>query len=172
VDGSLVGSRTVMLDDPSLTCRLVDGRSKDPARIILDAGEYLDRERRIFQLNSEAPTWVAISADRDYPEADDVIRVPRGNGGVDMAILMDELGKRGITSLLIEGGGTTHASAFMAGIVDKVMFFLAPKILGGRDAVSPVEGPGFETVDEAIQLDRMTATPVGQDLLIEAYVRP
>jgi diaminohydroxyphosphoribosylaminopyrimidine deaminase/5-amino-6-(5-phosphoribosylamino)uracil reductase len=52
------------------------------------------------------------------------------------------------------------------------MFFVAPKILGGRDAVSPVEGEGFATIDEAIQLDHMTATPVGQDLLIEAYVRP
>lgn len=172
VDAILVGSRTVMVDDPSLTCRLVNGHSKDPARIILDAGEYLDSKRRIFQLNSEAPTWVAVSEDRNYPEADDVIRVPRGNGGVDMAVLMDEVGRRGITSLLIEGGGTTHASAFMAGIVDKVMFFVAPKILGGRDAVTPVEGAGFETIDEAIQLDRMTATPVGQDLLIEAYVRP
>lgn len=172
VDGILVGSRTVMLDDPSLTCRLVNGVSKDPTRIILDAGEYLDSKRRIFQLNSEAPTWVAVSADHDYPDADEVIRVPKGNGGVDMDVLMDELGRRGITSLLIEGGGTTHASAFMAGIVDKVMFFVAPKILGGRDAVSPVEGPGFESIDEAIQLDHMTATPVGQDLLIEAYVRP
>lgn len=172
VDAILVGSRTVMLDDPSLTCRLVNGFAKDPTRIILDAGEYLDAKRRIFQLNSKAPTWVAVSQDRDYPEADDVIRVPRGDGGVDMAALMDELGKRGVTSLLIEGGGTTHASAFNAGIVDKVMFFVAPRILGGRDAVTPVEGPGIETVDEAIQLDHMTATPVGQDLLIEAYVRP
>lgn len=172
VDGILVGSRTVMLDDPSLTCRLVNGFAKDPTRIILDAGEYLDSKRRIFQLNSEAPTWVAVSADHDYPEADDVIRLPKGNGGIDMAVLMDELGKRSITSLLIEGGGTTHASAFKAGIVDKVMFFVAPKILGGRDAVSPVEGEGFATIDEAIQLDHMTATPVGQDLLIEAYVRP
>jgi len=55
--------------------------------------------------------------------------------------------------------------------VDKVMFFVAPKILGGRDAVTPVEGPGFSSVDEAIQLERMTATTIGQDLLIEAYVR-
>jgi len=172
MDAILVGSRTVMLDDPSLTCRAVNGHSKDPIRVVLDAGEYLDSKRRIFQLNSKAPTWVAVSVERNYPEADDVIRVPKGDGGVDMTVLMDELGKRGVTSLLIEGGGTTLASAFMAGIVDKVMFFVAPKILGGRAAVSPVEGPGFETIDDAIQLDHMTATPVGQDLLIEAYVRP
>lgn len=171
VDGILVGSRTVMLDDPSLTCRLSSGLKKDPTRIVLDAGEYLDSKRRIFQLKSEAKTWVAVTEDRDYPAADAVIRVPRGDGGVHMPALMDELGKREITSLLIEGGGTTHASALNAGVVDKVMFFVAPKILGGRDAVTPVEGPGFGSVDDAIQLERMTATPIGTDLLIEAYVR-
>jgi len=172
VDGILVGSRTVMLDDPSLTCRLEVGFAKDPIRIILDAGEYLDSKRRIFHLNSEAETWVAVGTERNYPEADAVIRVPQGEGGVDLGVLMDELGARGVTSLLIEGGGTTHAAAFKAGIVDKVMFFVAPKILGGRDAVTPVEGAGFDTVDAAIQLDGMTATPISQDLLIEAYVRP
>jgi diaminohydroxyphosphoribosylaminopyrimidine deaminase/5-amino-6-(5-phosphoribosylamino)uracil reductase len=172
VDGILVGSRTVMMDDPSLTCRLESGFVKDPVRIILDAAEYLDSQRKIFHLQSDAPTWVASSTDREYPVADDVLRVPGGEGGVDMAALMDELGRREITSLLIEGGGTTHAAAFKAGIVDKVMFFLAPKILGGRDAVTPVEGPGLDTVDEAIQLNGMTATPISQDLLIEAYVRP
>lgn len=172
VDGILVGSRTLMLDDPSLTCRLIDGVKKDPTRIVLDAGEYLDSKRRIFQLKSDAQTWVAVTEDRDYPAADAVIRVPKGEGGVDMAVLMDELGQRGITSLLIEGGGTTLAAAFTADIVDKVMFFVAPKILGGRDAVTPVEGAGFATIDEAIQLERMTATPIGPDLLIEAYVRP
>ena len=169
VDGILVGSRTVMLDDPSLTCRLTSGFVKDPTRIVLDAGEYLDSKRRIFHLNSKAETWVAVGTDRDYPAADAVIRVPQG---VDISALMDELGRREISSLLIEGGGTTHAAAFKAGIVDKVMFFVAPKILGGRDAVTPVEGAGFDTVDEAIQLDRMTATAISQDLLIEAYVRP
>jgi diaminohydroxyphosphoribosylaminopyrimidine deaminase / 5-amino-6-(5-phosphoribosylamino)uracil reductase len=172
VDGILVGSRTVMLDDPSLTCRLTEGFAKDPTRIILDAEEYLDSKRRIFHLNSEAETWIAVGADRDYPEADAVIHVPQGEGGIDLDALIDKLGARGITSLLIEGGGTTHAAAFKAGIVDKVMFFVAPKILGGRDAVTAVEGTGFETVDAAIQLDAMTATPISQDLLIEAYVRP
>lgn len=172
LDGILVGSRTVMLDDPSLTCRLETGFVKDPTRIILDAGEYLDDQRRVFNLNSSAETWVAVGTDRKYPAADAVIRVPQGEGGVDIAALMDMLGARGITSLLIEGGGTTHAAAFKAGIVDKVMFFVAPKILGGRDALTPVEGAGFDTVDEAIQLDGMTATAIGPDLLIEAYVRP
>lgn len=171
VDAILVGSRTVMLDDPSLTTRLEDRQGKDPVRIVLDADEYLDAGRRVFHVESEAPTWVAVTQDRDYPGAAELLRMPASGEGVDMAALMDELGRREITSLLIEGGGTTLASAFDAGIVDKVLFFVAPKIVGGRDAVSPVEGFGRATMDDAIPLDDLKAEAVGEDLLITAYVR-
>lgn len=171
VDAILVGSRTVMTDDPSLTTRLDRENTRDPIRVILDAGEYLDSERKIFRLESRAPTWVAASESRDYPFANEVIAVPRGNGGIDMAALMDELAAREVTSLLIEGGGTTLGSAFEAGIVDKVMFFVAPKIVGGRDAVTPVEGDGAATMDEAVQLGEMTVHHCGPDVLIEAYVK-
>lgn len=166
----LVGSRTVMVDDPSLTTRLPEGDSRDPIRIIVDGEQALEPGRRVFHLESAAPTWVAVPEGLDCDAADDVIRVPGADGGLDMALLMQELGAREITSVLIEGGGTTHASAFEAGIVDKVMFFIAPKIVGGRDAVSAVEGRGAERMADSIRLERMTATPVGDDLLIEAYV--
>lgn len=171
VDAILVGSRTVMLDDPSLTTRLADADHRDPIRVVLDAGQYLDAERRIFRVESASPTWVAVSEDRDYACADQVIRVPRGPGGVDIFLLMEELGKRGVTSLLIEGGGTTHASAFEAGVVDKVMFFIAPKIVGGRDAVTPVEGRGVALMDDAIALDDVTVSRLDEDILVEGYVK-
>jgi diaminohydroxyphosphoribosylaminopyrimidine deaminase/5-amino-6-(5-phosphoribosylamino)uracil reductase len=171
VDGILVGSRTVMLDDPSLTMRLDRPDTRDPIRILLDAGAYLDESRQVFQTESDAPVWVAVTEERDYASADAVIRVPKGEGGVDMGALMRELARRGIMSLLIEGGGTTHASAFDAKVVDKVVFFVAPKIAGGRDAITPVEGSGVATMDEAIALEGMHATAVGEDLLIEAYVK-
>ncbi len=171
VDGILVGSRTVMLDDPSLTTRLDRPDTRDPIRILLDAGAYLDESRQVFQTESDAPVWVAVTEERDYASADAVIRVPKGEGGVDMGALMRELARRGIMSLLIEGGGTTHASAFDAKVVDKVVFFVAPKIAGGRDAITPVEGSGVATMDEAIALEGMHATAVGEDLLIEAYVK-
>jgi diaminohydroxyphosphoribosylaminopyrimidine deaminase / 5-amino-6-(5-phosphoribosylamino)uracil reductase len=170
VDAILVGSRTVMLDDPSLTTRLPEALGSDPVRVILDAQEYLDKGRKIFEMESDAPTWIAATEERDYPGADDVIRVPQGPGGVDMAALMKELGKREIASVLIEGGGTTHASAFEAGVVDKVMFFVAPKIIGGREAISAVEGIGADRMSEAVKLENMEAEAVGEDLLIQAYV--
>ncbi len=170
VDAILVGSRTVMLDDPSLTTRLEQGDSKDPVRIVLDAGDYLDSTRRVFHVDSPAPTWVAVPEGRTFEGADETMHIPRGQNGLDMALLMRELGARGITSVLIEGGGTTHASAFAAGIVDKVLFFIAPKIVGGREAVSPVEGDGAARMADVVELERMQARPVGDDILIEAYV--
>jgi len=160
----------VMLDDPSLTTRLPEAQGSDPVRVILDAQEYLDKGRKIFDMESDAPTWIAATEERDYPGADDVIRVPQGPGGVDMTALMKELGKREITSVLIEGGGTTHASALEAGVVDKAMFFVAPKIIGGREAISAVEGTGADRMSEVVKLQNMEAEMVGDDLLIQAYV--
>ena len=170
VDAILVGSRTVMLDDPSLTTRLEQGKVKDPIRIICDADNYLDPSAHVFRNKSSAPTWVAVPDDRVFEGADDVLRIPAGSIGLDMRLLMHELGARNVTSVLIEGGGTTHASAFAAGIVDKVMFFVAPKIVGGRDAITAVEGDGAARMSDAIALERMRAIPVGEDVLIEAYV--
>ena len=159
-----------MLDDPSLTTRLDESSARDPIRVILDAGEYLDADRRVFQLESEAPTWVAVRDGGACAAADAVLQVAASDDGLDMRDLMKQLGSREVMSVLIEGGGATHASAFEAGVVDKVMFFVAPKIVGGRDAVSAVEGGGIERMADAIPLRDMKATPVGTDILIEAYV--
>ncbi len=170
VDAILVGSRTVMLDDPSLTTRLAEGKAKDPIRIILDADEYLSPDKRVFRHESDAPTWVAVPEGHTARGADEVLQIPRAEGGLDMRVLMRELGRRDVASVLIEGGGATHASAFEAGVVDKVMFFVAPKIIGGKDAVPAVSGAGVKSMSEAILLRDMKATPVGEDILIEAYV--
>ncbi len=171
VDAIMVGSRTVMIDDPTLTTRLPTSGTRDPIRIIIDADEYLDDSRRVFNGDSAAPTWVVVPENRTIAKADDVLHMPGGTGGVDLTALMRELARREITSVLLEGGGTTHASAFEAGIVDKVMFFVAPKIIGGRDAVTPVEGEGPSQMADAVALERMKALPVGDDILIEAYVK-
>ncbi len=171
VDAILVGSRTVMTDDPSLTTRLERGKVKDPVRVLLDADDYLDVNAHVFHVASTAPTWVVVPEGRDFSGNAEVLKIRRGGRGVDMVELMHELGRRDIMSVLIEGGGTTHATAFEAGVVDKVMFFVAPKIVGGRDAVTAVEGEGVNLMSEAIPLERMTARPVGVDVLIEAYVK-
>ncbi|MFP6597214.1 MAG: bifunctional diaminohydroxyphosphoribosylaminopyrimidine deaminase/5-amino-6-(5-phosphoribosylamino)uracil reductase RibD [Candidatus Hydrogenedentota bacterium] len=170
VDAILVGSRTVMLDDPSLTTRLPQEATHDPIRVILDSSEYLGADRKVFNIESSAPTWIAVAEEREVEGVDEVIQIPQGPGGLDMEFLMHELARRDVISVLIEGGGTTLASAFEAGIVDKVMFFVAPKIVGGREAVSAVDGVGSEMMADAVPLENMIATPVGNDILLEAYV--
>ncbi len=171
VDAILVGSRTVMLDDPSLTTRLDSGKIKDPVRIIVDADAYLDTNRKVFHVDSDAPTWVVVPEGTDFSGGDEVIHIPRGAEGVDMRHLMLALGNREIASVLIEGGGTTLASAFEAEIVDKVMFFVAPKIVGGRDAITAVEGVGIARMADAIMLERVSVRPTGEDFLFEGYVK-
>ncbi|HDP33708.1 MAG TPA: bifunctional diaminohydroxyphosphoribosylaminopyrimidine deaminase/5-amino-6-(5-phosphoribosylamino)uracil reductase, partial [Candidatus Hydrogenedentes bacterium] len=169
-DAILVGSRTVMLDNPSLTTRLPKDKGRHPVRVILDAGEYLSEAAAVFSRPREAPTWVAVTEERVYPFADETLALPAGPDGVDMGALAQTLGERGVTSLLIEGGGATLASAFRAGIVRKVCFFVAPKIIGGREAITPVEGEGLELMDDAINITDLQASNVGEDILLEGYI--
>lgn len=174
LDAILVGSRTVMLDNPALTARLPEPPTRQPVRVILDGDDYLGPSLKIFspEIRALAPTWVATIKDesRHYPEADAILRLPRGRGGVDMNALMTALGERGISSVLIEGGGQTLASAFETGVVDRVCFFIAPMIIGGRDAITAVEGEGAAIVDEAVRLSGLTFSQVGDDWLAEARV--
>ncbi len=92
------------------------------------------------------------------------------SGRVDIRSLLRELAKREVTSVLIEGGGETVASALEAGLVDKVYFFIASKIIGGRKATTSVEGEGVEKAGKAIRLKKMSYRKIGDDLLIEGYV--
>jgi diaminohydroxyphosphoribosylaminopyrimidine deaminase / 5-amino-6-(5-phosphoribosylamino)uracil reductase len=171
VDAILVGGRTLQRDDPALTTRL-DGRpdTRDPVRIVLDRNGMVTGREKVFTGGSSAPAWVATGLDRDYPFADAVLRVPYNEDGFEMAALMQELGRREITSLLIEGGGAVLASAFAADVVDRVCFFIAPKIIGGRDAITPVEGEGAAEMSEAIALTGMEIERIGPDLLVTAKV--
>lgn len=91
------------------------------------------------------------------------------NGQVDLQALMRRLGAEGIDSVLMEGGGNLNAAALEIGIVDKIMFFIAPRILGGKQAISPVEGIGRSLMRDALRLERLTMTPSGEDWLAEAY---
>ena len=82
----------------------------------------------------------------------------------------ERLGKEGVTSVLIEGGGQVNASALKARIVDKVMFFVAPLLLGGNGAVSAIGGPGVKTLKQAFRLQQFSLTPVGDDWMAEGYL--
>lgn len=171
VDAILVGRRTVSLDDPSLTARLPESKNYNPIRVILDGRKRLHHEHKIFKQPREAPTWIVTTTARTYDNADAVLKVSGEPGDINLLELMQELGRREVTSVLIEGGGATLASAFAANIVDKVAFYVAPKIIGGHDALGAVAGVGAVTLDDATELKGMQAINVGEDILIEAYVR-
>jgi diaminohydroxyphosphoribosylaminopyrimidine deaminase/5-amino-6-(5-phosphoribosylamino)uracil reductase len=89
---------------------------------------------------------------------------------VNLRNLLKDLGKKQVTSVLCEGGGELAGSLIESGLVDKIMFFIAPKIIGGRAAKSPVEGEGIKYMADAIKLKDMTVKRIGDDILVEAYV--
>lgn len=155
VDAIMVGAGTVLKDDPLLTVRLKGRKVKQPLRIILAGRSKIPPKSRI--LNSKGGGVI-------------IARSKEKSGRVDIRPLLKELAKREITSVLIEGGGETIASAFEAGVVDKVYFFIAPKVIGGRDATTSVEGEGIEKAVRAIGLERTSFRKIGDDILIEGYV--
>lgn len=179
VDGILVGVKTAIADDPSLTTRLDGEKGSDPTRIILDTHLSLPPSAKMLRQQSEAPTWVvcgpeALEDRRSALEAAGarVIQGALQAGRIDLAPLMDQLGREGITSLLIEGGATVIGSALAAGIVDKIHFFYAPKILGGDDGIPICRGSGPESMGESIAVHDLTVSQVGPDVMLQGYLRP
>lgn len=175
-DGIMVGVNTVIADDPELTDRSSHINKKHPLRIITDSrGRILltskvlrdDNVRTIVAVTEMAGT-VFINKIRD--KGKDVIVCPEKNGKVDLEFLMKELWKQGIDSILIEGGGTLNYAAISEGIVDKVISFVSPKIVGGDNSPTPVGGEGVKTIGGAINLKIDRVEKIGNDVLIESYV--
>ena len=177
-DAIMVGINTIRNDDPSLTTRLPGSQGSDPARVILDSHLTISPDARVLQQASAAPTIlvaglpVAGNKKRTLEEAGArVLEVALKNDLIDMNALMEQLGAMELTSLLIEGGSRVLASAFNRAVVDKVFFFYAPKILGGDDGVPICSGPGAELMDECIGIRDIAVHRLGDDVLIEGYVK-
>jgi len=174
VDGILVGINTVVEDNPRLNVR--HGKcSSQPVKIVVDSRCRIPVNSRVF---TGGRTIVAVTKGCSSGKTKELhnktgaeVLVVKGNGArVDLKELMDELGKRQVMSLLIEGGGELAASAFSCGIVDKLFFFIAPRIVGGRCAPTPVGGEGIDRIGEAVKVSRMTARRFGEDILVEGYL--
>ena len=178
VDAILVGRRTVDYDNPALTTRLQGRVGQDATRIVLDSHGRTRSDARIFNPESEAGVIIAVTPETSSENVAalekmgaEVLTVPAADRRVCFKHLMAMLGERGITSLLIEGGSEINASALAAGVVDKVMCFIAPKLIGGQNVPGPIGGPGIRSLAEAVNLKRMRVTPIHEhDLLIEGYL--
>ncbi|HOV78522.1 MAG TPA: bifunctional diaminohydroxyphosphoribosylaminopyrimidine deaminase/5-amino-6-(5-phosphoribosylamino)uracil reductase RibD [Bacillota bacterium] len=176
-DAVMVGIGTVLADDPLLTARLPAGDGRDPVRVILDSAARTPLHSKVLNRQSPARTIIAVTAaaPREKTEAlaatgAEVLEVNEGPR-VDLAELMRLLSKKEITSVLVEGGSAVHGSAFAAGIVDKVVWFIAPRIIGGTTAPGPVGGRGVEDLTDAVKVERLKVHRLGEDLCIEGYVR-
>ena len=178
VDAILVGRGTIARDNPSLTTRLQNGEGQDAIRIVLDSHGRTRPDARIFNPESEADVIVAVTPEAPPENVDalekagaEAITVPNAHGQICFKSLMEILGEREITSVLIEGGSQINASALTAGIVDKVMCFIAPKLIGGQNAPGPIGGEGIQSLTEAVNLRRIRVTPMPEhDILIEGYL--
>ena len=176
VDSIMVGINTLIADNPQLTARPSSGHLVDqPLRVIVDSRARtppialaLKRPSRTLIAVTEAADHQAIAALKRVGA--EIAVMPSHEGKVDLSALMHELGHRNITSVLVEGGGEMHGSLFDQGLVDKVMAYIAPVIIGGEDAVSAVAGRGVSTMDTAYRLSRVKVQRLGNDILVEGYI--
>jgi diaminohydroxyphosphoribosylaminopyrimidine deaminase/5-amino-6-(5-phosphoribosylamino)uracil reductase len=175
VDAILVGVNTVIADDPWLTTRLEGAEVRQPLRVILDSQGRIPATARVLGPSGPSQTVIATTAampvERRRALADkaDVLVLPADEGRVSPVALLAALGKREVTSLLVEGGETVLGSFFAHGLVDKVLAFVAPMIIGGQDAPTPVGGPGVSRIAEAWRLTGVRIQRVGPDILVSGY---
>lgn len=170
-DGIMVGINTVIEDNPMLTAR-VDG-GKNPIRIVVDSSLKIDINANVVQ-DKSAKTIIATTdkADKDkilklQAQDVDVIVVDKDkNDKVDIEKLLDILGQKNICSILVEGGATLSGSFVARKLVDKVYFFIAPKIVGGKEAKTPVAGTGILNLQEALALKDIQIEKLEEDILI------
>lgn len=169
--GIMVGVQTVLNDDPSLTCRIPNGRN--PVRIVCDSKLRIPMECKLVQTADEVATIVAtVSEDSKKRKALEnagvkVLVIKERDGRVDLQELMLRLGEEKIDSILLEGGGTLNQSALANGIVNHVQAYIAPKIFGGSGRYTPVSGIGVEEPDKAYFLTNQKIQQIGEDVLLE-----
>jgi diaminohydroxyphosphoribosylaminopyrimidine deaminase/5-amino-6-(5-phosphoribosylamino)uracil reductase len=175
MDAVLVGIGTVLHDDPLLTARPPGPRKA--TRVVADSLARLPLDSCLVQTAREVPVLAAATdaapARRRaaLEEAGvEVLVLPAEGEHVSLKALLEELGRRSMTNVLLEGGGELCAAALSAGLVDKLLAFVAPKIVGGRDAPTPVEGQGVAEPDQALRIKEWTVRRVGEEALLEAWL--
>ncbi|MBW8056416.1 MAG: bifunctional diaminohydroxyphosphoribosylaminopyrimidine deaminase/5-amino-6-(5-phosphoribosylamino)uracil reductase RibD [candidate division NC10 bacterium] len=176
VDAVAVGIGTVLRDDPMLTTRLGGEEDRDPLRVVVDSRGRLPLTARLLRSGSHPPLVAAsprISPARIRQLRErgvEVLVLPSGEGGVSLPDLIRELGRRDITSVMIEGGGKLATFALQAGIVDKLILMVAPILIGGKKAPTLLQGNGIEKLSEALHVKQLTVERLGDDLLLQGYL--
>ncbi len=168
VDAVLTAVGTVRADDPELTARIRGG--KNPVRVVIDPMLRSPLDSRVFNCPPETVVVTKAMNTKIINLKKLDVKVILFKGKLELPWLMKKLGRMGITSVLIEGGSSLSAHALMGGVVDKVMYFIAPKIIGGRKSYPAVGGNTFKPLEKALMVKDMKVRRVGQDILIEGYL--
>ncbi|MDR3440828.1 bifunctional diaminohydroxyphosphoribosylaminopyrimidine deaminase/5-amino-6-(5-phosphoribosylamino)uracil reductase RibD [Telmatospirillum sp.] len=170
-DAILVGSGTALVDNPELTCRLPGLADRSPIRVVVDGYLRLPLTAKLVATAKERPTWILTRNDNDPERVEafaacgvEIIEVPLAPGGkIDLAASLQELGQRGLTRLLVEGGAHLTAALFRQALVDRVAWFRAPLLLGG-DAVPAAISFGVDSLKQAPRFSRLSIADLGGDL--------
>ncbi|MCM8792090.1 MAG: bifunctional diaminohydroxyphosphoribosylaminopyrimidine deaminase/5-amino-6-(5-phosphoribosylamino)uracil reductase RibD [Candidatus Omnitrophica bacterium] len=173
-DAIMVGVNTILRDNPHLNSPYI---KKQPKIIVVDSHLSTPQDALIFNnpqvILVTLPSQVGQETDnrRLLSKKATILEVKEKVGQVNLKDMLKKLASKGITSILVEGGGTLIGSLFDERLVDKVMFFISPKIIGGKNAIDSVMGRGVERVDRAFKLKNVTMKRLGEDFLIEGYIR-
>ncbi|WNB91502.1 bifunctional diaminohydroxyphosphoribosylaminopyrimidine deaminase/5-amino-6-(5-phosphoribosylamino)uracil reductase RibD [Bacillus sp. NEB1478] len=167
----LVGVNTVLHDDPELTTRIPNGRN--PIRVVLDSTLRIPLNAKLVT-DRKAETWIFTAENCDVTKKEQLeafgIKVfITGSTQVNPEDVVEILGENLVSSLMIEGGGTINASFFEEGLIDKVILYVAPKLIGGKESPSFFGGTGIDKMADAIELTKMTVTPIGPDFKFTGY---
>lgn len=173
--GIMVGINTIIQDNPKLTTRLKG--MKNPVRIIVDSNLNIDLNAHVLKIEKGDRCIIGTTENADKYKLEkltemgaEVIVTKSMRRLVDLKELMSTLGTMNIDSVLLEGGGSLNYSAIQSGIVDKVITFISPKIVGGVNSKTPVEGEGIQNMNEAINIKNMFMETVGEDIMVVGYL--
>lgn len=171
--GIMVGRGTVKADDPLLNCRLT-GEVRQPIRIVADSRARIDLNSQLVRTARQYRLIVAHTPGADeqklvelHDRGVETLLCAEREGHIDLMDLSAQLGKLGIDSVLLEGGGELNEAFLRSGLVDEVYAFIAPKMIGGKEAKTPVEGQGIARMEEAIVFKQVVVEKVGEDILIK-----
>jgi len=178
-DAIMAGVNTVLIDDPELTARSCGGRGgtvkAHPLRVIVDSKGRTPLTARV--LSAPGKTLLVLARlvqpeEREaFAQADaELLELPSEGGRVDLERLLKVLGEQEIISVLVEGGGILLGSLFDGGLVDKVIAFIAPIIIGGKEAKTAVSGEGVDKVADSLKLERVSVERLGEDVMVSGYV--
>lgn len=176
-DAVMVGSGTVLADDPSLTCRLPGHGHKQPVRVVMDGRLRLSPDSQFARAAKDIPTWVLTRQEADKDQCQqlegcgvEILECASGaDGRLDPAEALTLLGARGLTRLMVEGGGELSAGLFRAGLVDRIAWFRAAGVMGG-DGLSAIAGYGVDRLDDMRRFNLVSRQDCGPDIL-EIYER-